>query len=152
MRNDAICKVLETIADDLHLRCCIDQWYAPHKIFVKFTDENKQTVEIHNIDIFEFDEHMADKIRSSLMEKVNSNEAEKKAELVGWRPVSEYSREKYDWVLVKYFDRTFECVPEVAEMRADGKWYNRSGILIPDILEVRYFFDMQQLDKKEVME
>lgn len=151
MINDAICKVLETIADDLHLMCYIDQWYAPNKIFVKFTDKNKQTVEIHSIDIFEFDEHMADKIRSSLMEQINRYEPEKKAVLTGWRPISEYSREKYDWVLVKYFDGPYECIPEVAEMRVDGKWYGRSGAEIPDIFDVKYFFDMQQLDKKEVM-
>lgn len=65
-----------------------------------------------------------------------------------WRPISEYSREKYDWVLVKYFDGAYECVPEVAEMRVDGKWYGRSGALIPDIFDVKYFFDMQQLDKE----
>ncbi len=65
----------------------------------------------------------------------------------GWQPISEYSRKKYDWVLVKYFDGSYECVPEVAEMRVDGKWYSRSGALIPDIFDVKYFFDMQQLDK-----
>lgn len=67
--------------------------------------------------------------------------------IVGWQPISEYSREKYDWVLVKYFDDSYDCVPEVAEMRVDGKWYNRSGALIPDIFDVKYFFDMQQLDQ-----
>lgn len=82
------------------------------------------------------------------MEKVYINKSEKKSEIVGWRPISEYSREKYDWVLVKYFDGSYECVPEVAEMRVDGKWYSRSGALIPDIFDVKYFFDMQQLDKK----
>lgn len=82
------------------------------------------------------------------MEKVDNNEVKKKAEIIGWRPISEYSREKYDWVLVKYFDGSYECVPEVAEMRVDGKWYSRSGALIPDIFDVKYFFDMQQLDKK----
>lgn len=84
------------------------------------------------------------------MEKVYNNESEKKAEIVGWRPISEYSRDKYDWVLVKYFDGSYECVPEVAEMRVDGKWYGRSGALIPDIFVVKYFFDMQQLDSREV--
>lgn len=85
------------------------------------------------------------------MEKVDINESEKKEEIVGWRPISEYSRDKYDWVLVKYFDGSYECIPEVAQMRVDGKWYGRSGALIPDIFVVKYFFDMQQLDKKEVM-
>ena len=48
------------------------------------------------------------------MEKVDINESEKKEEIVGWRPISEYSRDKYDWVLVKYFDGSYECIPEVA--------------------------------------
>lgn len=66
-----------------------------------------------------------------------------------WLPISEYSREKYDWVLVKYFDGDFECIPEVAEMRVDGKWYNQTGDLIdPNVFEVRYFFDMRQLDRE----
>lgn len=67
-----------------------------------------------------------------------------------WRPISEYSREKYDWVLVKYFDGDFECVPTVAEMRADGKWYTH-GILDDEIIpfEVRYFANMQLLELKE---
>lgn len=82
------------------------------------------------------------------MKKVDNNESKKKAEIIGWTPISEYSRDKYDWVLVKYFDGSYECVPEVAEMRVDGKWYSRSGALIPDIFDVKYFFDMQQLDKK----
>ena len=64
-----------------------------------------------------------------------------------WRPISEYSREKYDWVLVKYFDGDFECVPTVAEMRPDGKWYVH-GILKDEEIpfDIRYFADMQLLD------
>ena len=61
-----------------------------------------------------------------------------------WKPISEYDTNKYDWVLVKYFDGDYECVPEVAERRSDGKWYT-SEKEIP--FEVRYFFDMQELDK-----
>lgn len=59
-----------------------------------------------------------------------------------WKPISEYNREKYDWVLVKYFDGDYECVPEVAEQRCDGKWYTTERE-IP--FEVKYFFDMQEL-------
>ena len=64
-----------------------------------------------------------------------------------WRPISEYSREKYDWVLVKYFDGDFECVPTVAEMGPDGKWYAH-GILKDEEIpfDIRYFADMQLLD------
>ena len=64
--------------------------------------------------------------------------------LVGWRSIEEYDKGKYDWVLVKYFDKDYECVPCVAEKRADGKWYNRNDELIE--FEIKYFFDMQQLD------
>ena len=59
-----------------------------------------------------------------------------------WRPISEYDRKKYDWVLVKYFDGDYECVPEVAEKRANGKWYT-SDREIP--FEVKYFVDIQEL-------
>lgn len=62
-----------------------------------------------------------------------------------WQPVSEYSGEKYEWVLVKYYDNDYECVPVVAEMGKDGRWHDRMGFIIP--FDVRYFFDMQQLDK-----
>ena len=67
------------------------------------------------------------------------------SEIKGWRSISEYSRDKYDWVLIKYFDDDYECVPCVAERRSDGKWFDRSDNEVP--FEVRYFFDMQQLDK-----
>lgn len=145
MLMDRICEVLLEIADDLHLKCHIDQWYGPHKILARFTDTDEQTVEIHVIDIFQFDKYRAEKIYGSLIDKLYIN----KQVIVGWRPISEYSREKYDWVLVKYFDDPLECVPEVAEMRVDGKWYNRTGALIdPNVFDVRYFFDMHQLDKE----
>ena len=63
-----------------------------------------------------------------------------------WRPISEYSRDKYDWVLVKAIDRDFECIPFVAEMRADGEWYTH-GIEYDEKIpfKVVCFFDMQQL-------
>lgn len=73
----------------------------------------------------------------------------KKIEVDGWRPISEYVRGKYDWVLVKYFDGDFEAIPVVAEQMADGTWQYRSGETIPDIFEIRYFFDIQQLDKND---
>jgi len=62
---------------------------------------------------------------------------------IKWKPIKEYDRKKYDWVLVKYFDGDYECVPEVAEQRIDGKWYT-SEKQIP--FEVKYFFDMQILE------
>lgn len=64
---------------------------------------------------------------------------------VKWKPIEEYNREEYDWVLVKYFDDDYECVPNVAEMRVDRKWYTPSNEQI--IFEIKYFMDMQVLDK-----
>lgn len=70
----------------------------------------------------------------------------------GWKPISEYDREKYDWVLIKYFDGEEECIPQVAELRSDGKWHVSAGFdgdfTIPSCFDVKYFFDMQQLDKE----
>lgn len=69
----------------------------------------------------------------------------------GWQPISEYSREKHDWVLIKYFDGEEECVPQVAELRSDRKWHVSTDFdgdfVIPSQFDVRYFFDMQQLDR-----
>lgn len=86
-----------------------------------------------------------------LNKKFNMPDPLKKS-VVGWRPIIEYeeanmlSPGKYDWVLVKQFDGDFECVPLVAEKLRDGKWYDRHNQLLP--FEVRYFFDMKQLDKE----
>lgn len=63
-----------------------------------------------------------------------------------WKPIKDYDRKKYDWVLVKYFDGDYECVPEVAEKRSDDKWYT-SEKQIP--FEVKYFFDMQEISEEE---
>ena len=64
-----------------------------------------------------------------------------------WKPIEEYEKPKYDWVLVKYFiEPNFECIPCVAENRF-GKWYDRNDNLING--EVRYFADMQLLDTLE---
>jgi len=72
-------------------------------------------------------------------------EKEKNKELK-WKPIKDYDRKKYDWVLVKYFDGDYECVPEVAEKRSDDKWYT-SEKQIP--FEVKYFFDMQEISEEE---
>lgn len=68
-----------------------------------------------------------------------------------WKPIEKYEKPKYDWVLVKYYiEPEFECIPTVAEERF-GKWYDRNDNEI--IGEVRYFMDMQLLDKlKELKE
>lgn len=74
--------------------------------------------------------------------KIQQKELNQEKEKNKWKPITEYNREKYDWVLVKYYDGDYECVPEVAEQRYDGKWYT-SERKIP--FEVKYFFDMQEL-------
>lgn len=75
------------------------------------------------------------------------SELDKKDKIINemkWKPISKYNQKEYDWVLVKYFDGDYECVPDVAEKRSDDRWYNSSGEIIP--FEVKYFFDMQILD------
>lgn len=65
-----------------------------------------------------------------------------------WKPIEEYNKSNYDWVLVKYFDGDYECVPCVAEKRF-GKWYSIDEKEIQ--FDIKYFMDMQQLDKLEVI-
>lgn len=114
---------------------------------IKIEDQQGNDIDTIKIDSNSFNKNTLDKLWEKLSNTSLNKPAEKHA--MGWRPISEYSREKYDWVLVKYFHESFECLPEVAEMRVDGKWYSRTGALIdPDIFEVKYFFDMQQLDKE----
>lgn len=42
-----------------------------------------------------------------------------------WKPIEEYSRDKYDWVLVKFVEKRtgFIGLPHIAEMRIDNKWH-----------------------------
>ena len=88
----------------------------------------------------DFDENYIQQLEEEL-----EKEKEKNKELK-WKPIKDYDRKKYDWVLVKYFDGDYECVPEVAERRNDDKWYT-SERQIP--FEVKYFFDMQQILEEE---
>ena len=70
----------------------------------------------------------------------------------GWQPIEKYFKGNYDWVLVKYYDGDFASVPTVAEFnKSDKKWHLRDDdySILPEIFEVKYFFDMQQLDIKE---
>lgn len=113
---------------------------------IKIEDRHGDVIDTIKIDPRSFNKDILDRLWDNLS-NISSGKSEEK-HTIGWRPISEYSRDKYDWVLIKYFDGDFECVPEVAEMRVDGKWYGRSGAEIPDIFDVRYFFDMQQLDQK----
>ena len=88
-------------------------------------------------------------IHKSKVEELLKEIQEEKIKLkekIKWKPIKEYNKQEYDWVLVKYFDGEYECVPEVAEQRNDGKWYTTDR-QIP--FEVKYFFDMQSLLGKE---
>ena len=70
-----------------------------------------------------------------------------------WKPISEYENPKYDWVLIKMFikEDDFECVPLVAENRF-GVWQTKDGeIFDEDMFEIKYFMDMQQLDKLKAL-
>ena len=51
-------------------------------------------------------------------------------------------------ILMRMYDEDSPCVPIVAEKRSNGKWH---AILSDRELpfEVKEFFDMEQLDKKE---
>lgn len=92
-------------------------------------------------DYLSWDEIEAIKVLLTAYEK-----EKEKNNKIKWKPIKDYDRKKYDWVLVKYFDGDYECVPEVAERRNDGKWYS-SERQIP--FEVKYFFDMQEILKEE---
>lgn len=70
----------------------------------------------------------------------------------GWQPIEEYFKVKgrYDWVLVKYFDVDYECIPDVMEYRQfnteNAGWYNREDHKLDDCFTPKYFFSMKQLD------
>ena len=82
-----------------------------------------------------------------------SKNNEQKINITGWQPIEEYFREagRYDWVLVKYFDEDYECVPDVMEYRHPNTekagWYNRTDHKLEDCFTPKYFFNMQQLDE-----
>lgn len=64
-----------------------------------------------------------------------------KIDVDGWRPVSEYDREKFDWVLLK----TTDCLPIIAKMTIAGDWIDAKYEVIE--YKALEFFDVQQLDK-----
>lgn len=39
----------------------------------------------------------------------------------GWQPIEKYFKGNYDWVLVKYYDGDFACIPTVAEFNKSDK-------------------------------
>ena len=78
-----------------------------------------------------------------------------KISVTGWQPIEEYFKDKwrYDWVLVKYFDNDYECIPDVMEYRVlsndKSGWYNRSDKLLESCFTPREFFAMKQLDGEQ---
>ena len=113
------------------------------KYNAKFTkiEDGYYRAKINNVELWEVDELLVWTIkeREKEIERLNNIINELK-----WKPIEEYDKGNYDWVLVKYFDGDYECVPCVAEKRF-GKWHSIDEKEIK--FEVKYFFDMQQLDK-----
>ena len=63
-------------------------------------------------------------------------------EQICWRPIEEYFKGEYDFVLVKPFYGEFEMVPQVAEYsKALNKWLNPNGEEIS--IEVKEFADIK---------
>ena len=78
--------------------------------------------------------------------------SEKQIRVKGWQPIEEYFNGEYDWVLIKYYDKDCECVPNVAEFnKSDNKWHlgDSNYSILPEIFKIKYFFNMQQLDMME---
>ncbi len=106
------------------------------------------TIDCLNSHKYNFDYNLEELIKEAKQLQSNWNSLR---ELIRWRPIEEYDENKYDWVLVKYYDGDYECVPTVAERRKGAnKWYDTNNNEI--IFEVKYFFDMQLLDKTNELE
>lgn len=152
--------ILEELANNEHIRWSNWQKYV-HSKCIK-NDDGSLTIPKEYVEHWEYEintdyANLPENIKESdrrevrqILEKLNYStliaENKELKEKNKWKPIKEYNRQKYDWVLVKYFDGDYECVPEVAEQRIDGKWYT-SEKQIP--FEVKYFFDMQSLLGKE---
>lgn len=121
---------------------CLEGQEAIETLLTAYEKEKGENVKLRLQDIPLIEgELKAYKDRVNELKQELEKEKEKNKELK-WKPIKEYDRQKYDWVLVKYFDGDYECVPEVAERRSDDKWYT-SEKQIP--FEVKYFFDMQEI-------
>lgn len=45
-------------------------------------------------------------------------------EQISWKPIEEYFKGEYDWVLVRMYDGDYPCIPCVAEYRDfDNQWH-----------------------------
>ena len=134
-KKDLIFSQLGTPDKEIH------EWYNG-KYSSEYNEAYKYAYELNLIEHYRDYEDEIDKLQS------NWNSLR---ELVRWRPIEEYDENKYDWVLVKYYDGDYECVPTVAEQRkGTNKWYDTNNNEI--IFEVKYFYDMQLLDKMNELE
>lgn len=65
-----------------------------------------------------------------------------------WLPEEKYDRATFDWVLVKLRDPgsgEISPLPDIAEKRSDGEWYDRNDDKI--IWPVEYFMDLSLVDR-----
>lgn len=65
-----------------------------------------------------------------------------------WLPEEKYDRVMFDWVLVKLRDPgsgEISPLPDIAEKRSDGEWYDRNDAKI--IWPVEYFMDLSLVDR-----
>ena len=65
-----------------------------------------------------------------------------------WLPEEKYDRVTFDWVLVKLRDPgsgEISPLPDIAEKRSDGEWYDRNDDKI--IWPVEYFMDLSLVDR-----
>ena len=107
-------------------------------VSIKTDDEKRMSNKL----ISQYDwEKIQDKIKTQKNEIFRLNSIINELE---WKPIEEYDKGNYDWVLVKCFDGDYECVPCVAEKRF-GKWHSIDEKEIK--FDVKYFMDMQQIDE-----
>lgn len=65
-----------------------------------------------------------------------------------WLPEEKYDHIMFDWVLVKLRDPgsgEISPLPDIAEKRSDGEWYDRNDDKI--IWPVEYFMDLSLVDR-----
>lgn len=65
-----------------------------------------------------------------------------------WLPEEKYDHVTFDWVLVKLRDPgsgEISPLPDIAEKRSDGEWYDRNDDKI--IWPVEYFMDLSLVDR-----
>lgn len=127
-----------------------------HKILVDFIKDRGLYDELIESDIFKewekedirfYDAEVQEANDSATWWQNRYNALKKQYDKLTWRPISEYSTQKYDWVLCKYIikDDGFECIPAVMEKRL-GMWYMQNDEpLDENMFEVTHFFDIQGL-------